>query len=75
MSQATTAMKVREHKGAAPHLYCPVPKCLWRVRTRQGVSLCRNHPASQRVADIEELKRQREAVSPSYSNAMREAGR
>jgi hypothetical protein len=37
-----TASKVAEYKREHPHLYCPVPRCLWRT----GGERCPRHKLS-----------------------------
>lgn len=38
------AAQVREQKMAHPEMYCAEPRCLFRIRTRHGVTPCPKHP-------------------------------
>ncbi len=38
------AAEVRAAKEKHPEHYCPVPSCLWRIKTSRGDSPCQKHP-------------------------------
>ncbi len=42
-----TAAKVRIEKEKHPERFCPVPSCLWRVKTAVGDNPCQKHGGSK----------------------------
>lgn len=44
------AQQVRLEKEQHPERFCPVPGCLWRVMTRNGLNPCQKHTGLERRA-------------------------
>jgi len=42
-SHASVAKTIREQKDRYPEKFCPEPRCLWRIWTRDGAKPCPKH--------------------------------